>query len=86
MILHTDRVPFYVVQYTDGDREDLNESELEYSMELAFQIDLDAEDELDAEEELGAMSSEDEESYRPPKVCILHVLHLVYSQIKSFLQ
>ena len=64
----THRVPFYVVQYTVGDREDLNESELEYSMELAFQIDLDAEDELDAEEELGAMSSEDEESYRPPKV------------------
>jgi hypothetical protein len=32
------------------------------------------------------MSSEDEESYRPPKVYFIDVLHLVYSKIKSFLQ
>jgi hypothetical protein len=86
----THKVPFYVVEYTDGDREDLNESELEYSMELAFQIEWDENDELEmaaeTDKQLGVMSSEDEESYRPPKVCILHVLHLVYSQIKSFLQ
>ena len=32
------------------------------------------------------MSSEDEESYRPPKVYFVDLLHLVYSNIKSFLQ
>jgi hypothetical protein len=86
----THKVPYYVVEYTDGDREDLNESEMEYAMELAFQIELDEEDELELakekDKELGVTSSEDEESYRPPKVYFIDVLHLVYSKIKSFLQ
>ena len=43
----THKVPFYVVEFTDGDREDLNESELEYAMELVFQIEFDEEDELE---------------------------------------
>ena len=82
--------PFYVVEYTDGDREDLNASEVEYAMELAFQIELDEEDELEMEKDkakhLGVTSSEDEESYRPPKVYFINILHLVYSNIKSFLR
>jgi hypothetical protein len=58
-------------------------------MELAFQIELDEEDELDKaaekDKQLGVMSSDDEESYLPPKVCILHILHRVYYHVKSFL-
>ncbi len=34
--------PFLVVEYTDGDKEDFNEKELEYGCELALQIALDA--------------------------------------------
>ncbi len=34
------------MEYTDGDREDLNESEVGYAMELAYQIELDEEGEL----------------------------------------
>jgi hypothetical protein len=36
--------PFYCVQYSDGDREDLNEDEFGYAQELCYQMDLDAED------------------------------------------
>ena len=39
--------PFYCVEYTDGDREDLNEEEFGYAKELCFQMELDAEDEKD---------------------------------------
>jgi hypothetical protein len=84
------KVPFYVVEYTDGDREDLNESEVGYAMELAYQIELDEEDELEMVREkdkhLGVLSSEDEESYRPPKVYFIDILHLVYYNLKTFLQ
>ena len=59
--------PFYCVQYSDGDREDLNEEEFGYARELCFQMELDAEDEID---DMAVTSDNDEdESYRPsPKV------------------
>jgi hypothetical protein len=84
------KVPFYVVEYMDGDREDLNESEVGYAMELAYQIELDEEDELEMvrgkDKHLGVWCSDDEESYRPPKVYFIDILHLVYSNLKTFLQ
>ncbi len=56
--------PFYVVQYTDGVKEDLNEEEYGYVHELCFQMELDAADEVDVDS-----ASDGEESYRPsPKV------------------
>jgi hypothetical protein len=56
--------PFDVVQYTDGDKEDLNEEEYGYAHELCFQMELDAADELDVDS-----ATDEEESYRPsPKV------------------
>jgi hypothetical protein len=56
--------PFYVVQYTDGDKEDLNGKEYGYAHELCFQMELDAADELDVDS-----TTDEEESYRPsPKV------------------
>ena len=59
--------PFYCVEYTDGDREDLNEEEFGYAKELCFQMELDAEDEKD--NNAVTSSSEEDESYRPsPKV------------------
>ncbi len=85
----THEVPFFVVEFTDGDREDFNESELEYALELDFQIELDEEDELEQakakDKQLGVMSSDDEESYVPPKVCFLPFIHLVYSHVQSIL-
>jgi hypothetical protein len=63
------KAPFFVVEYTDGDKEDFNEEEFEYDgCELAFQIALDEED---AEEEARNVATSDgeEESDRPPKVC-----------------
>ena len=59
--------PFYCVQYSDGDREDLNEDEFGYGQELYFQMELDAEDEI--EEKAVASGTDEDESYRPsPKV------------------
>ncbi len=60
---------FYCVQYTDGDKEDLNEEEFCFARELCIQIELDAED---AEDDVAVASGTDEdESYRPsPKVTI----------------
>jgi hypothetical protein len=52
--------PFYVVQYTDGDKEDLNEEEYGFAHELCVQMDLDATDELDVDS-----ATDEEESYRP---------------------
>ena len=57
--------PFFVVEYTDGDKEDFNETELEYGCELAFQIALDEED--DAED--ASEASDVDTSDGPPKVC-----------------
>jgi hypothetical protein len=51
--------PFYVVQYTDGDKEDLNEEEYGYAHELCFQMELDAADEVDVDS-----ATDEEESYR----------------------
>ncbi len=59
--------PFFVVEYTDGDKEDFNEEEFEYGCELAFQIALDEEDDADASDV--DTSDGEEESDRPPKVC-----------------
>jgi hypothetical protein len=36
--------PFYCMQYTDGDKEDLNEEEFGFAREPCIQIELDAED------------------------------------------
>ncbi len=36
--------PFYVVEYTDGDREDNSDNELKFACELALQISMDEED------------------------------------------
>jgi len=52
--------PFYVVQYTDGDKEDLNEEEYGFAHELCVQMDLDATDDIDDES-----ATDEEESYRP---------------------
>ncbi len=60
--------PFFVVVYTDGDKEDFNEQELTYGCELALQIALDDEDNHEASDEF--TSDGEEESYRPPKVCL----------------
>ena len=55
------------MEYTDGDREDLNEEEFGYAKELCFQMELDAEDEKD--NNAVTSGSEEDESYRPsPKV------------------
>ncbi len=51
----------------DGDREDYNDTELEYACELALQISLDDEDDMQISE--AHTSSGEEENYRPPKVC-----------------
>ncbi len=63
-----------MVVYTDGDTEDFNEQELAYGGELALQIALDDEDSNDEDrnETSDVFSSDgEEESYRPPKVCLL---------------
>jgi hypothetical protein len=58
--------PIYVVQYTDGDREDMDPEEMQYAHELHPQrlgVDVGNESE--------ASGSNDEESYRPsPKVSL----------------
>jgi hypothetical protein len=54
--------PFYVVQYDDGDREDMTEEELSYACELHFQVCLDREDEEQDAQDLG------NDSDGPPKV------------------
>jgi hypothetical protein len=60
--------PFYCVKYTDGDTEDLNESEFGFARELCIQMELDAED--DVEDEAVSSGTDEDESYRPsPKVC-----------------
>jgi hypothetical protein len=63
--------PFYVVVYTDGDKEDFNEQELAYGCELALQIALDDEDTNATSNDFPSPSDGEEESYRPPKVCLL---------------
>ena len=61
-------IPFYCVKYTDGDREDLNESEFGFARELCIQMELDAEDAV--EDEAVSSGTDEDESYRPsPKVC-----------------
>jgi hypothetical protein len=52
--------PFYVAQYTDGDKEDLNDEEYGFAHELCLQMGLDATDELDVDS-----ATDEEESYRP---------------------
>ncbi len=59
--------PIYVVQYTDGDREDMDPDEMQYAHELHLRrlgVDVDNESE--------ASGSNEEESYRPspPKVSL----------------
>ncbi len=54
--------PFYVVEYEDGDREDMTEDELSYACELHFQVILDREDEDQDAQDL------DNDSECPPKV------------------
>jgi hypothetical protein len=57
----------YVVQYSDGDRKDLNEDELSSACELSLQIQLDMED-----DEVVHSGTDEDESYRPsPKVIFL---------------
>jgi hypothetical protein len=58
--------PFYVVEYTDGDREDYSDNELEFACELALQISMNEEDDTQMSE--AHTSSGESESYRPPKV------------------
>ncbi len=59
--------PFYCVKYTDGDTEDLNESEFGFARELCIQMELDAEDAV--EDEAVTSGTDEDESYRPsPKV------------------
>ena len=62
--------PFYVVQYTDGDREDMDEEEFTFAHEYYGTLD-DSElqklhDKQDVEVALSSSSGE-EESYRPGK-------------------
>jgi hypothetical protein len=54
--------PFYVVEYTDCDREDMTEDELSYACELHYQVILDLEDEEHDAQDL------DDDSECPPKV------------------
>jgi hypothetical protein len=63
--------PFYVVQYTDGDKKDLDEAEFGFARdELCLQIELDAEDDVAVES-----GTDENESYRPsPKVNIICLL------------
>ncbi len=52
--------PIYVVQYTDGDREDMDPDEMQYAHQLHLQrLGVDVGNESDASD------SNDEESYRP---------------------
>jgi hypothetical protein len=62
------KAPFYVVDDTDGDKEDFNEQELDYGCELALQIALDDQDANEPSDDFP--SDGEEESYRPPKVCL----------------
>jgi hypothetical protein len=55
-------VPFFVVQYDDGDHEDMTEEEFAYACELHFQVCLDREDEEQDAVDLG------NDSDGPPKV------------------
>ncbi len=59
--------PFYCVKSSDGDTEDLNESEFGFARELCIQMELDAEDA--AEDGAVTSGTDEDESYRPsPKV------------------
>ena len=61
--------PVYVVEYTDGDREDMDHDELQYAHEFHL-----ARLGIDVENESCSAGSNDEESYRPsPKVCPFHL-------------
>ena len=55
-------VPFFVVQYDDGDHEDMTEEELAYACELHFQVCLDLEDDEQDALDLG------NDSDGPPRV------------------
>ena len=55
--------PFYCVEYSEGDREDLNEEEFVYAKELCFQMELDAEDEID---DMSVTSDNDEDHSNLP--------------------
>jgi hypothetical protein len=57
--------PVYVVQYTDGDREDMDHDELQYAYEFHLAC-----LGVDVDNESCSGGSNDEESYQPsPKVC-----------------
>ena len=60
------REPIYVVEYTDGNREDMDSEEMKYAREFHLQrLGIDVGNETDAS------GSEDEDTYRPsPKVLI----------------
>ena len=51
------------MEYSDGDREDLNEEEFGYAKELCFQMELDAEDEID---DMSVTSDNDEDKSKRP--------------------
>ncbi len=73
--------PFYVVVYTDGDKEDFNAEELAHGTELALQIALEDDDtnDEDRDETSDVFSSDcEEESYRPPKVCLSFLVHFFF--------
>ncbi len=56
--------PVYVVQYTDGDREDMDGAEVQFAHELHLQL-----LGIDVEAASDSCGSNDEDSYRPsPKV------------------
>jgi hypothetical protein len=62
-----------VVEYTDGDKEDFNEKELEYGYELDLQIALDEEDNNEETSDVFTSDGE-EESYRPLRFAFLSLV------------
>ncbi len=71
--------PVYVVQYTDGDREDMDHEELEYAHDFHLaRLGIDVEN----ESEVGSDSNE-EESYRPSLKVDHNRHHLVHVPYKQ---
>ena len=74
--------PYYCVEYSDGDREDLNEEEFVYAKELCFQMELDAEDEID---DMSVTSDNDEDNSKLPSTKVTKLPSELFSSHRQAL-
>jgi hypothetical protein len=71
--------PIYVVEYTDGDKEDFDAEQLRYDQDLFYKVVLANDEGCNI-----SSGSDEEESYRPPKVGQSSFYTFIHSFIYSF--